>query len=83
MVQSQRTSSDSVRLWNDELKYLTVARIDVDDWAVRRHRAGVLGSGVLMGNFASAREAVEYATDYLQSGQEELDNALGDLGLSQ
>ena len=83
MVQVARLSSDSVKLWDDDVQHLTVSRSDYNDWTVYKHRTGVTGSGRLLDSFTTAGEAIAFATDYLQGGRDELDKALKDFGLSQ
>ena len=84
MINSERTGSDSVELWNDndDKQYIRINRYN-NTWIVVKRRRRVLGVGEELGRYNTAQEAVNFAKDYLESGEQELDEALENISPSQ
>ena len=80
MVNVERQGGDSVKLSNDDRKYLTVSRSD-GLWEIRQYFTGVIATGDFMGSYESADAAIASAKAYLESGKDELDAALRKSGL--
>ena len=81
MVTIERRGNDSVRLWSDDRQYLVVSRTTTSDWEVRRHinpppQMPIVTGGVKLDSFSTADEAIAFAQNYLESGEDELNEAL-------
>ena len=80
IVNVNRTSLDSVVLSHADSRYnLIVNRPGGKKWTVTRRLVGQRSGGFILGEFATAEEAVQAARDYLASGKDELDEALRSL----
>ena len=85
-IQHERKSDDSVKLWVDR-DYFVIVHRESYLWEVTRFRGDAgdfeditaFNLGLSLGEFNSAQEAVDYAQNYLQDGNEELTEALRNL----
>ena len=81
IVKVRRVGADVVELFVDDREYITVYMED-DKWLVVRGLRGVIGANSLLENFDSASEALQFAKGYLEGKKAELDEALGELGIT-
>ena len=61
--------------------YLIVSLAYENQWQVNAYETGTGEFGTYLNEFTNAKKAIDFATEYLKGGKEQLDKALNDSGL--
>lgn len=78
-MEIERMRGDMVKLWNDEVQFLMVSRVDPGKWEVNHYFVNDRDYEKKLKTYATAAEAVEFAKRYLVGGKHDLDKALEQL----
>ncbi len=90
-LETSRFSGDTVRIISDAYPgvriVVTRSRSSVDKWSVTYHHVAnaAIGRGAEtkgLATFNNAEDAILFAKEYLEDGEEELTKALNDAGLA-